>query len=104
MRYVLYIWHDRATKGRRLFAPGAGAAPESMIRAFDKYGLEVLHAWGMTEMSPVGTVAQRKSYLDDLSDDEKYALRAMQGLPAPFVEVRAVNQAGEVPWDSQTMG
>src|SRR5258708_7274361 len=93
----------KLTPGMRMIV-GGSAAPESMIRAFDKYGLEVLHAWGMTEMSPVGTVAQRKSYLDDLSDDEKYALRAMQGLPAPFVEVRAVNQAGEVPWDSQTMG
>src|SRR5258708_226443 len=50
-------------------AVGGSAAPESMIRAFDKYGLEVLHAWGMTELSPVGSVAQRKNYLDELSDD-----------------------------------
>src|SRR5260370_15826684 len=85
-------------------AVGGSAAPESMIRAFDKYGLEVLHAWGMTELSPVGSVAQRKNYLDELSDDEKYALRATQGLPAPFVDIRAVNQAGEMPWDGQTIG
>lgn len=39
------------------------AAPEAMIRAFDQPGIHILHAWGMTEMSPLGTVSRLKSYL-----------------------------------------
>jgi fatty-acyl-CoA synthase len=49
-----------------------------------------------------------KSYLQHLSDDEKYAIRAKQGLPFPLVELRAMNEQGpqskEVPWDGRTMG
>ncbi len=86
-------------------AVGGAAAPESMIRGFDRFNLRVIHAWGMTETTPLGTVSHLKSYLAGLPEDEAYAVRATQGLPAPFVEVRAVDDAGaEVPWDARTMG
>jgi fatty-acyl-CoA synthase len=85
-------------------AVGGAAAPEAMIRAFDQFNLKVVHAWGMTEMSPVGTVARPKSYMSDASPDELYALRASQGIALPLVDVRVVNEQGEVPWDGQTMG
>jgi fatty-acyl-CoA synthase len=99
---------DAATRwplvpGLRLIVGGA-AAPESMIRAFDRHGVEVLHAWGMTEMSPIGTVCHMKSTMSDLPEETRYAVRATQGLPAPFVDVRAVGDEGEVPWDGVTMG
>jgi len=83
---------------------GGSAAPEAMIRAFDQFGLKVLHAWGMTEMSPLGTTSRLKRHLLDRPQDEQYRYRAKQGLPTPLVEVRAVNEQGEVPWDDQTLG
>jgi len=59
---------------------GGSAAPEAMIRAFDKHGLRVVHAWGMTEMSPVGSVSQLGPNASLLSDDERYAVRAGGGV------------------------
>ncbi len=83
---------------------GGAAAPESMIRAMDRLGLEVVHAWGMTETTPLGTVARLKASMADASEDEQYRVRATQGIPAPFVEVRVIGDAGELPWDGKSMG
>jgi fatty-acyl-CoA synthase len=82
---------------------GGSSAPESMIRGFDRHGLRVVHAWGMTEMSPLGTVSHvRPSVARD--PDAEYRTRAKQGIPAPFVEARVVGDAGEAPWDAKTPG
>ncbi|WP_457628951.1 long-chain fatty acid--CoA ligase [Oceanithermus sp.] len=83
---------------------GGSAAPESMIRAFDKFNLRVIHAWGMTETSPLGTVSVLKPHLLELDEDTQYAYRAKQGIPVPLVEVRAMTDEGEAPWDGKTMG
>jgi len=83
---------------------GGSAAPESLIRGFDKFGIRVMHAWGMTETTPIGTISWLKSHLKEAHEDEKYAIRAKQGLPLPFVEMRVVNEQGLVPWDGKTMG
>ncbi len=84
---------------------GGSAAPRSMIEGFEqRHGLHVTHAWGMTEMSPLGTVSELTSDLADSPDDVKFAYRAKQGTPAPFVELRIVNDEGTAPWDGQTMG
>jgi fatty-acyl-CoA synthase len=84
---------------------GGTAAPEGMIRAFqERHGLHVLHAWGMTETTPLGTVCTLSSQFDDLSEDEKYRIRARQGLPGPFIELRARADEGFVPWDGESMG
>ncbi len=85
-------------------AVGGSAVPEAMIRAFDRHGLRIIQAWGMTEMTPLGTICCLKRYLEDLPEEERYALRAKQGLPAPFVELRALTDRGEAPWDGATMG
>lgn len=82
---------------------GGSAAPEAMIRAFDRLGHTVLHAWGMTEMSPLGTVSRLKRHLRGDAELE-YRYRAQQGLPTPWVEVRAVGEQGVVPWDGQSLG
>jgi fatty-acyl-CoA synthase len=58
----------------------------------------------MTEMAPLGTVAQLPSSLADAPDDACFQFRAKQGRPAPFVEIRARNENSLVPWDGQTMG
>ncbi len=96
--------------GRWKLAPGlrmvvgGSAAPEAMIRAFERHGLHVLHAWGMTEMSPVGSVSHLGPEAAQQTEDEKYAQRARQGHPLPWVDIRAVNASGVVPWDGQTPG
>jgi len=93
----------KLTSGMRMVVGGA-AAPESMIRAFDRHNLKVLHGWGMTETTPAASVNYLKRDVLGLSADEQYALRAKQGVPLPFVEVRAMAGESEVPWDGTTMG
>ena len=84
---------------------GGAAAPQSMIEGFQKrHGLEVLHAWGMTEMTPVGTVCRLKPHLEKLPDAERFARRATQGIPVPFVETRVVGDDGPVPADGKSLG
>jgi fatty-acyl-CoA synthase len=84
---------------------GGSAAPEGMIRAFqERHGLNVLHAWGMTETTPLGTVCNLSSQLDEAPEDERYRVRAKQGLPGPFIELRARGDEGFVPWDGESMG
>ncbi len=85
---------------------GGSAAPKSLLEAYDKkFGATMLHAWGMTEMTPIGTLGRLKSYMDALSEAERYAIRAKQGYPAPCVDLRIVNDAGEEqPWDGTSMG
>ncbi len=80
---------------------GGSAAPPSLIDRFESFGIKVLHAWGMTEMSPLGTVATVKNNL--LDQAKRY--RATQGYAAPLVDLRATGDTGEaVPWDGKTMG
>ncbi|PYO45295.1 MAG: long-chain fatty acid--CoA ligase, partial [Candidatus Rokuibacteriota bacterium] len=85
---------------------GGSAAPRTLIEKFDKkYGAPMLHAWGMTEMSPLGTVCRLKSYMDALPDEERYAIRAKQGYVAGGVDMRIVDDAGvEQPWDGKSVG
>jgi fatty-acyl-CoA synthase len=84
---------------------GGSAAPRAMIEGFqERHGLHVIHAWGMTEMTPLGSVAELPSELLDAPTEERYAFRAKQGIPAPFVEIRARGVDGLVPWDGETMG
>ncbi len=83
---------------------GGSAVPESMVRAFDRHGMTIIHAWGMTETTPVGTVSRLGPQHDGWSDDQKYAYRTKQGIPAPFVELRAQGEKGLVPWDGKSPG
>jgi len=85
---------------------GGSACPPAMIRAFEvDYGIEVRHAWGMTEMSPLGSVCSIKPEVGDLPEDAMLALKAKQGW-APFgVEMKIVDdQNRELPWDGKKFG
>ena len=90
----------------RTMAIGGSAAPAAMIDGFQRrHGLGVIHAWGMTEMNPIGTLARVKLRFKDADDETRLALRASQGYPVPFVEQRHVDEDGKIlPWDSVTMG
>jgi fatty-acyl-CoA synthase len=85
---------------------GGSAAPRTLIEKFEKkHGAPMIHAWGMTEMTPLGTVCRLKSSMDALPEDERYAIRARQGYPVVGVELRIVDDEGRVqPWDGQSMG
>ena len=78
--------------GLRTFV-GGSAAPEALIRGLDKHGVTVVHAWGMTEMSPLGSICRIKAHLRDQPDDALYELRAKQGMPVALVDMRVVNVA-----------
>ncbi len=85
---------------------GGSAAPRSMIDTFKKkYDVDVIHAWGMTEMSPMGTLSQFKAGMDDLPWEDQLDLRCKQGRAPYTVEMKIVDDAGaELPWDGQTFG
>ena len=85
---------------------GGSAAPESVIRRYDEdYDVDVLHAWGMTETSPIGTVSNLKSAFADAPAEEQYEKRIKQGLVVPGLEFKVVNDAGEeLPWDGKAFG
>ncbi|KOC30448.1 long-chain fatty acid--CoA ligase [Comamonas testosteroni] len=85
---------------------GGSACPPAMITAFqDDYGVEVLHAWGMTEMSPLGTLCTLKNKHLDLPKEEQMKIRQKQGRAIYGVEMKIVNDAGdEQPWDGKSYG
>jgi fatty-acyl-CoA synthase len=89
--------------GLRVVVAGS-AAPESLFRRFEKFGVRVIHAWGMTETTPIVTVSTLKPCMENWPDDRRFQICARQGLPSPFTEIRAIGNHGEVPWDSQTPG
>jgi len=85
---------------------GGSACPPAMIAAFnDQYGVEVLHAWGMTEMSPLGTVCTLKNKHASLSPQEKMKVRLKQGRGIFGVDMKIVDPDGkEQPWDGKAYG
>lgn len=95
-RYKLHL--------RQLFS-GGSALPRSVVKAFDeRYGIHVMHTWGMTEMSPLGTTGPITSALANASKEARYDYATKQGYPVPFVEIRGRNEHGLIPWDGATMG
>ena len=85
---------------------GGSAAPRSMIETFQNdYDTRVLHAWGMTETSPLGTVGTFRKAEESLSDEEKIQLQLKQGRGIFGVELRIVGDDGkELPWDGKAFG
>ncbi|WP_448252154.1 3-(methylthio)propionyl-CoA ligase [Ottowia oryzae] len=85
---------------------GGSACPPAMITAFrEKYGVDVLHAWGMTEMSPLGTLCTLKEKHKSLSEAERNAIRMKQGRAIYGVDLKIVGADGsEQPWDGATYG
>jgi acyl-CoA synthetase (AMP-forming)/AMP-acid ligase II len=89
---------------------GGTAPPVELIRRLDAFGLQIKHLWGMTETTPVGTSGGLRTHMEGWAQEKKLAVRAKQGWPAPFVEIRLMRtdcdegKAGEVPWDGVSSG
>jgi fatty-acyl-CoA synthase len=83
---------------------GGAAPPASLIRELDRFGLRILHAWGMTETSPLATMGRLKVHMQPWNDERKYEVRSKQGFAAPLIDLRLMRPEGEVPWDGATPG
>ncbi|MDQ3250121.1 MAG: AMP-binding protein, partial [Chloroflexota bacterium] len=90
----------------RALVVGGAAMPRALIEGYERdLGVNVIHAWGMTELSPLGTVSRLSSQHSDLPDAQKWDIKATQGYTVAGVEMRLVNEMGEeLPWDGTTMG
>jgi fatty-acyl-CoA synthase len=85
---------------------GGSACPPAMMKAFqERFDVQVLHAWGMTEMSPVGTVAALKRKQIGASAEARFAIQAKQGRTVYGVDMKIVGADGkELPWNGETSG
>lgn len=104
------LQHLEASGGRldtlKRVVIGGSACPRAMTEAFEtKYGVTVDHAWGMTEMSPIGSFCSIKPVYDGLEGEALYDLKVKQGHPPFTVEFRLTDDDGrDLPWDGSTFG
>ena len=81
---------------------GGAAVPESLIRAFDRYGVWLQQGWGMTETSPLATVSSK---VENAGEAERFRRAAMAGMPVPLVDVRIrADDGSDAPHDGTSMG
>jgi fatty-acyl-CoA synthase len=86
---------------------GGSAVPKALSEAYrEKIGMPILQAWGMTETSPLASVAHVRSELRDEPEEELANVRATQGMPAAMVEIRIADPdtGQELPWDGEARG
>ena len=85
---------------------GGSAAPRAMIEEFEEaHGARMVHAWGMTEMSPIGTCGTLKTGMEDLPAKERYDIQEKQGRGIYGVEMKIVGDDGDaLPWDGEAFG
>ena len=98
--------HGRSLKPLQRFVIGGSACPLSMMEEFrDAHGVRVLHAWGMTEMSPLGSVNAPTARTVGLTGAAEEPYLLSQGRPIPGVEMKITDEDGrELPWDGQASG
>ena len=89
----------------RMVLCGGSAAPDSLIRAYEeRHHIPFVHAYGMTETSPLATFSRLKTHQQSLSVDERLAIRATQGFLVPGLEMRLMSDHGEAAWNGEEMG
>ena len=90
----------------RQIISGGSALPLAVLQAYrDRLGVEMIHAYGMTEAAPLISVNRRRSWLDDRSEAERLNLRAKQGVIAPGIEMQLVDENGAIiDWDGEQRG
>ena len=95
----------RDVSSLRLVTVGGSALPESLLDGLESFGINVVQGWGMTELSPIGSLAVLKGRLKDAPIEEQRRVRLSQGLPLPCVEIRIVDDAGRaLAWDGEAAG
>ncbi len=93
------------TSSLRAILCGGSAAPKAMIRTFEtKFKIPFIHAYGMTETSPLVTLSRLKSYQTELPEEDRLEVRSTQGYVVPGVEMKVIGKDGEVKWDGHEMG
>jgi len=108
--WLLLLQHLEKTGGKLPYLErvviGGSACPRAMTKTFeDDYGVQVFHAWGMTEMSPLGTVGSMKPEYAALKGDALLDIKQKQGYTPFGVEMKITDDAGrELPWDGKTFG
>jgi fatty-acyl-CoA synthase len=108
--WLMLLQHLEANKAKLPYLKkvviGGSACPRAMIKAFqDDYGVEVVHAWGMTEMSPLGTLGTLKPEYAGLTGEERLDVQIKQGHPPFGVEMKITDDANkDQPWDGKTFG
>ncbi|HXQ16405.1 MAG TPA: AMP-binding protein, partial [Caulobacteraceae bacterium] len=108
--WQMLLQHLRSTNGRletlKRVVIGGSAVPESLVRAFrDDYGVDVTHAWGMTETSPLGTLSVPSPEVAALSAEQQLQYKLKQGRPPAGVELKLTDDAGKrLPHDGSTFG
>ena len=108
--WQMLLQHLEATDGKlttlKRVVIGGAACPESIIRAFhERYGVDVIHAWGMTETSPLGTLGRPTAEVAALSYEEQMPYRMKQGRPPMGVELKLKDDNGEtMPNDGEAFG
>jgi fatty-acyl-CoA synthase len=95
--------HQPDLSSLRMAVCGGAPMPLALAQAFDeRHGVNLLHAWGMTETSPIGTVSHE---IPGLAEDARWLARAKQGVAVPLVELRITGEDGaELPWDGLASG
>ena len=89
----------------RKIVVGGSALPSSLIQAFEsRHGIQLIQGWGMTELTPIGTMCNLRHDQQETEPAQQLEQRARQGFPLPFIEIRAIREQQAVPWDGQTMG
>jgi acyl-CoA synthetase (AMP-forming)/AMP-acid ligase II len=85
---------------------GGSACPPALMRTLqERYGVRVSHAWGMTELSPLGVSCTFRPQHESWSAEQRYALQAKQGHAVYGVDIKVVGERGEeLPWDGRSTG
>ena len=108
--WLMLLQHLEATGGKLPYLKrvviGGSACPRVIAQKFqDMYGVQVIHAWGMTEMSPLGSLCTLKPEYASLTGDAKLDVQLKQGHPPFTVEMKIEDDAGRrVPWDGKSFG
>jgi fatty-acyl-CoA synthase len=108
--WLMLLQHLEATGSKlphlRRVVIGGSACPRAMTKTFqDVYGVDVVHAWGMTEMSPLGTLCSLTPEYAGLTGEARLDVQAKQGHPPFTVEMKITDDAGNpLPWDGRTFG
>jgi fatty-acyl-CoA synthase len=108
--WLMLLQHLEANKAKLPYLKkvviGGSACPRAMIKAFqDDYDVEVIHAWGMTEMSPLGTLGTLKPEYAGLTGEARLDVQIKQGHPPFGVEMKITDDANkDQPWDGKTFG